>query len=80
MTVRISIDNQQLEVDAGTTLAAALAGAGVTSVRRSVSGEWRAPFCGMGCCFECRVTVDGVRHQRSCQIIVHDGMEVQREG
>ena len=83
MTVRIVFENQVLELEDGVTLAAALAqtGAGSESgTRRSVSGEWRAPFCGMGTCFECRVTVDGVTHQRSCQIIVREGMEVRREG
>jgi hypothetical protein len=86
MTVRIFFENQVLELNDGITLAAALAQRGASEVvgacgtRRSVSGEWRAPFCGMGTCFECRVTVDGVQHQRSCQIIVRNGMEVRREG
>ncbi len=83
MTVRIVFENQVLELDDGITLAAALAHTGTgreNGTRRSVSGEWRAPFCGMGTCFECRVTVDGVAHQRSCQIIVREGMEVRREG
>lgn len=35
--------------------------------RTSVSGEPRAPMCGMGICMECRATVDGVPHQRTCQ-------------
>ena len=29
-------------------------------VSPSVSGEPRAPLCGMGICYECRVTIDGV--------------------
>ncbi|HXA46377.1 MAG TPA: (2Fe-2S)-binding protein [Burkholderiaceae bacterium] len=79
MTVRIFFGNQAMEVADGITLAAALSVLGSSGTRRSVSGEWRAPFCGMGTCFECRVTVDGLQHQRSCQIIVRDGMEVWRE-
>lgn len=79
MSVRIILDDQVLELKEGTTLAAALMGTGVIGVRRSVGGEWRAPFCGMGTCFECRVTIDGAKHQRSCQIVARDGMEVRRE-
>jgi hypothetical protein len=82
MSVRLFLDNQALEVRDDITLAVALAEvctSGPAGFRRSVGGEWRAPFCGMGTCFECRVTVDGVPHQRSCQIIVRDGMEVRRE-
>jgi len=80
MTVRLLFENQALEVQEGITLAAALAGTGPIGFRYSVSGEPRAAFCGMGTCFECRVTVDGIAHQRACQIIVRDGMEVRREG
>lgn len=79
MTVRIVFENQVLEVKDGSTLAAALAQC-ASGTRISVSGETRQPFCGMGICFECRVTVDGVAHQRSCQIVARDGMEVKREG
>lgn len=39
-----------------------------TPSRRSVSGEPRGPLCGMGICFECRATVSGVPHRRTCQI------------
>jgi predicted molibdopterin-dependent oxidoreductase YjgC len=77
MSVKIVFDGQVLEVDSGITLAAVLAG---QPVRLSIGGEWRAPLCGMGVCFECRLTIDGQRHQRSCQVIVRDGMRVQHEG
>jgi sarcosine oxidase subunit alpha len=43
--------------------------------RTSVSGEPRAPLCGMGVCFECRVRINGIA-QRACQILVSDGMEI----
>jgi aerobic-type carbon monoxide dehydrogenase small subunit (CoxS/CutS family) len=65
-----------IEIDAGTTVAAAIFNAGPQHFRRSVNGGSRGPLCGMGICFECRVTIDGVAHQRSCTIIVRDGMEV----
>jgi len=50
---------------------------GVSAFRRSVTGEPRGPLCGMGICFECRVTIDGVPHSRSCQTPCADGMEVR---
>jgi D-hydroxyproline dehydrogenase subunit gamma len=75
-TVRISVDGHPLIVPRGTSLAAALMGMDVAAFRRSVSGEPRGPLCGMGSCFECRVTVDGRPHVRACLQPVHDGMEV----
>jgi D-hydroxyproline dehydrogenase subunit gamma len=74
--VRISIDGHALIVARGTSLAAALMGMDVAAFRRSVGGEPRAPLCGMGSCFECRVTVDGRPHVRACLQPVHEGMEV----
>ncbi len=74
--VRIIIDRQAVTVATGTSVAAALLGAGKTAFRTSVSGTSRGPLCGMGICHECRVTIDGVAHRRSCMIAVADGMQV----
>lgn len=71
------VDGRPVQVEAGTTVAAALWNAGVTAFRHSVTGEQRAPLCGMGICFECRVTIDGVEHCRSCQTLCADGMQVK---
>jgi len=74
--LRIRVDGRELRVLAGRTLAAALLEAGVTTFRRSASGEPRGPVCGMGICFECRVTIDGVPDRRACLEPLRDGMEV----
>ena len=60
----------------GTVVAAAVAMAGETRFRRSVLGEPRSPLCGMGVCMECRVTINGRAHSRSCQNVCEPGMEV----
>jgi predicted molibdopterin-dependent oxidoreductase YjgC len=75
--VEIVVDGERLRVSEGMTLAAALMDAGVSAFRVSVSGAPRAPICGMGSCFECRVTVDGRPHQRSCLIPCREGMVVE---
>lgn len=74
--IQLIINGQPVRVPAGSVVAAALALAGVTSSRRSVSGEARAPLCGMGICFECRVTINGQAHVLSCQTLCEEGMEV----
>ena len=77
--VTIVADGRALRVPAGTSVAAALLGGGVWSFRQSVSGESRAPLCGMGICFECRATINGFAHRRSCQILCEQGMEVRTQ-
>ena len=78
-TVRLSINGRSLEVPAGTVLAAALAQLGEDHFRRSATGEPRGPLCGMGICFECRISINGQPHQRSCQTVCAAGMEVRTD-
>ncbi|WP_025596835.1 2Fe-2S iron-sulfur cluster-binding protein [Burkholderia sp. WSM2230] len=78
--IRVSIDGVAIEVDAGTTVAAALVLAGASSgTRVSVRGEPRAAFCGMGVCQECRVTIDGRAHALACQTLCRDGQRVRTQ-
>ena len=72
----ITVNGVSVSVPAGTVLAAALFRAGVVRFRRSTRGEPRGPLCGMGICFECRVTVNGRPHCRSCQTLCFQGSEV----
>ena len=81
--VRVVIDGKSVDVDAHWSVAAAILNRSAASawhVRTSVSGQPRAPLCGMGICFECRATVDGHVHERTCQLVVRDGMEIRTDG
>ena len=73
--VKLSVNGQPVEVAAGASVAAAVAHVAM-QFRRSVGDTWRAPLCGMGVCFECRVQVDGVAHVRACMTPVSEGMQV----
>jgi aerobic-type carbon monoxide dehydrogenase small subunit (CoxS/CutS family) len=75
-TVTLDVNGSPIQVPAGTTVAAAILMAGQTIFRGSVSGEGRGPLCGMGICFECRVTIDDLEHCLSCQTVCRDGMRV----
>ena len=77
--VGIQINGVQVMMPAGSMVAAAVLKSGVGTFRRSVTGEARGPLCGMGICFECRVTVNGVAHVRSCQTVCEDGMDVRTD-
>ena len=74
--LQIRVDGKQVIIPVGTVVAAAIARAGVIRFRRSVLGQARGPLCGMGICMECRVTINGRSHCRSCQTLCEQGMEV----
>jgi len=78
--VEILVNGVPLRVAPDESLAAALFNAGVRSTRRSAGGEARGPLCGMGTCFECRVTVDGIAQRRACLEPVRNGMTVDTNG
>lgn len=79
-SVAVRIDGREFEAKLGDTVAAVLLAAGVTPTRVSpVSGAPRAPYCMMGVCFECLVTIDGVGNRQSCLVPVADGMSIETQ-
>ncbi len=75
-TVTLFVDGRAVDVPSGSMVSTAVAASGSHWFRRSITGEPRAPLCGMGICFECRVTIDGEAHLRSCHVPCRAGMEV----
>jgi hypothetical protein len=77
--VSLVVNGFTVTLPAGSTVAAAILIAGLTTFRRSITGQPRGPLCGMGICFECRVTINGRAHCRSCQIPCLEGMDVRTD-
>jgi NADH dehydrogenase/NADH:ubiquinone oxidoreductase subunit G len=76
--VKITVDGKTVEAYEGETIAAALLSAGITIFRLSHKRkEPRSLYCGMGECYECLVTIDGVHAIRSCLTQVVDGMRIE---
>jgi D-hydroxyproline dehydrogenase subunit gamma len=79
-TIAFTIDGQNAQAFAGDTVAAALLVAGIDHCRTTpISGARRAPYCMMGVCFECLVTIDGVGNRQACLIPVRPGMRVETQ-
>jgi sarcosine oxidase subunit alpha len=77
-TVTLVIDGTSVQARPNDTVAAAMLAAGVSRCRTTpVSGALRAPYCMMGVCFDCLVTIDGVGNRQSCLVRVRDGMQVE---
>ncbi|MFI6983644.1 (2Fe-2S)-binding protein [Embleya sp. NPDC050154] len=74
--VSITLDGRPHTVPSGRSLAAALIATDRPVTRYDRAGRPRAPYCGMGVCFDCAVTVDGTPLVRACQEPVRSGMRV----
>ena len=75
MNVTLRIDATEYRVPEGQSLAALLLTLQVPS-RQSVSGMPLTPFCSMGVCGECRVTVNGEPAVLACLTACRDGLVV----
>src|SRR3954466_7803064 len=78
--VTFKVDGQPISARTGDTVAAAMLAAGLDHCRTTpVSDAPRAPYCLMGVCFDCLVTIDGVGSRQACLIPVRDGMTVETQ-
>lgn len=78
--VVVAIDGADFEARAGDSVAAALLASGRLASRATpVSGAPRGPFCLMGVCFDCLLTIDGVPNQRACMVTVVPGMRIDTQ-
>jgi NADH dehydrogenase/NADH:ubiquinone oxidoreductase subunit G len=77
-SVTIHVEGIAVAAREGDSVSAALLACGL-DVRRTtaVSGAPRLPYCMMGVCFDCLVTIDGVGSRQGCLVPVTDGMQVE---
>src|SRR5512140_1037882 len=78
--VNLTIDGVAVSAREGDSVAAALLAAGRSHCRTTpVSGAPRAPYCMMGVCFDCLVTIDGVGNRQGCMVAVSEGMAIETQ-
>jgi sarcosine oxidase subunit alpha len=77
--IEVQINGQLVAVQSGISVAAAIMNSGNMAFRRSVSEMTRAPLCGMGICFECRVTINGQSQLRSCLLACEPKMDIRTD-
>lgn len=76
-SVRIIVEGQPVVARRGDTVTAALLASGLDFCRETVvSGQKRGPYCMMGVCFDCLVTIDGIGNRQGCLVPVGEGMVV----
>ena len=77
----LAVDGKRVQARRGDSVAAALVATGLAEFRATaVSGAPRGPYCMMGVCFDCLVTIDGVGNRQACMVPARDGMTVETRG
>jgi predicted molibdopterin-dependent oxidoreductase YjgC len=60
-------DGEQIPFENGDSIAAALLRSGISRLRTTrFQGQPRSIFCGIGHCYDCLVSVNGIINQRAC--------------
>lgn len=78
--VAFTFEGQPAQGMEGDSVAAALLALGHSHCRDSaVSGIPRGPYCLMGVCFDCLVSIDGVENRQGCMTRLREGMVVTRQ-
>ena len=78
--VKITVDGEVIEAQAGEPIATALLAAGKTVFRYTNKHHTpRGVFCAIGRCTDCMMVVDGVANVRTCITPVKEGMVVQTQ-
>jgi len=78
--VTLKVDGKPIRARSGDTVAAAMLAAGIDHCRTTpVTGAPRAPYCLMGVCFDCLVTIDGIGSRQGCLVPVREGMAVETQ-
>jgi len=79
-SVALTVDGEAIIARATDSVAAALLAAGRSACRETaVSNTPRGPYCLMGVCFDCLVTIDGVGNRQGCLVRVREGMRVETQ-
>ncbi|WP_407157734.1 (2Fe-2S)-binding protein [Bradyrhizobium sp. STM 3557] len=77
-SVTIHVEEKAVTAREGDSVSAALLASGLDARRTTaVSGAKRLPYCMMGVCFDCLVTIDGVGNRQGCLVPVADGMQIE---
>lgn len=78
--VRVTVDGGEILCRHGDSVAAALFASGHADCRDTAVNEVpRGPYCLMGVCYDCLVTIDGQPNRQACMTLVREGMKIERQ-
>ncbi len=74
--IEFYVNGNPISAYQGETMHAALLASGFLQLRKSKKDYPRGVFCGMGVCYDCLITVNGMPNQRACMTVVSEGAKV----
>lgn len=76
--VEVIIDGRKAQAFEGELVSTVLQAEGISVfARKHATGRPSGIYCGMGMCYECLVTIDGIPNVRACQTYAVDRMVIE---
>jgi len=76
--LELTIDGRKAQAFEGELVSTVLLAEGIAAfARKAATGRLSGIYCGMGVCYECLVTIDGVPNVRACQTYAADQMAIE---
>ncbi len=77
---QFSFDGEKIPFESGDSVAATLLRSGKNVLRTTrFTGEPRSIFCGIGHCYDCLVSINGVINQRACLAKAEPNLDVETQ-
>jgi D-hydroxyproline dehydrogenase subunit gamma len=74
--IEFYVNGNPISAYQGETMHTALLASGYLQLRKSKKNHPRSVFCGMGVCYDCLITINGMPNQRACMTTVTEGAKV----
>ena len=79
-SINFTVNGNEFQAQEGQSVAAALMGNNIAAWRETrFAQEPRGVFCGIGQCFDCLVTINGIRGIRACLETIVEGDQISVE-
>lgn len=80
-SIELTINGQKALAYEGELVSTVLQAEGITIfARKQTTGRPSGVYCGMGVCYDCLVTIDGINNIRACQTFASDKMAIETAG
>ncbi|MCJ7823563.1 MAG: (2Fe-2S)-binding protein [Anaerolineales bacterium] len=77
-SIEVTIDGQKVQAFEGELVSTVLQAEGISVFgRKHSTGRPSGVYCGMGVCYECLVTINGINNIQACQTFAADQMEIE---
>ena len=80
-SIEVTVDGQIVTAFEGELVSTVLQTEGISIfARKHTTGRPSGVYCGMGACYECLVTINGIHNVRACQTLAADQMVIETGG